>query len=579
MINKELTWQGLLPDFTPYETILTSSATLPPYSLADIQPRLFDSMQRFVAENSRTRFMFIKADENEFYLKTFASAIEPLLTETHSIVGDYQLSDDHSTLSWNSELHGKFSATHNIAWREWIEPEQLFGFITSKQQAIPGLLHKINGGILLLSARTLLAQPLMWARLKQMITQQRFEWLPLSELQALPFVADASPLDLKLIIIGDRLSLEELEFAEPELFERALYGEYESLMFFEDEQQLTLWMSYVNTLIAEHQLPKIASNGWAALLTQATRYCEDQYTLPFDALWLLRRLTDAAHYKNDQSLLDNNAFTQARENRLWRHQYLSERGQDDILQEQILIKTEGEVIGQINGLSVLQFPGHPEPIGEPSRITCVAHLGDGEFVDVERKAELGGNIHAKGMLIMQAYLNYELKLDQPQPFSASIVFEQSYGEVDGDSASLAELCALISALALQPIDQQIAVTGAVDQFGYVQPIGGVNEKIEGFFDICFQRQLTGQQGVIIPMANVRHLSLKNEVIDAVKNEQFHIWPVEHVAQAITLLTRQPYYEQQSEEESEHLLAIIQERINQINNHEKPKFPWFLRWLG
>lgn len=114
-------------------------------------------------------------------------------------------------------------------------------------------------------------------------------------------------------------------------------------------------MSYVNTLIAEHQLPKIASNGWAALLTQATRYCEDQYTLPFDALWLLRRLTDAAHYKNDQGLLDNNAFTQARENRLWRHQYLSERGQDDILQEQILIKTEGEVIGQINGLSVLQF--------------------------------------------------------------------------------------------------------------------------------------------------------------------------------------------------------------------------------
>lgn len=136
MINKELTWQGLLPDLTPYETILTSSATFPPSSLADIQPRLFDSMQRFVAENSRTRFMFIKADENEFYLKTFASAIEPLLTKTHSIVGDYQLSDDHSTLSWNNELHGKFSATHNIAWREWIEPEQLFGFITSKQQAI-----------------------------------------------------------------------------------------------------------------------------------------------------------------------------------------------------------------------------------------------------------------------------------------------------------------------------------------------------------------------------------------------------------------------------------------------------------
>lgn len=180
---------------------------------------------------------------------------------------------------------------------------------------------------------------------------------------------------------------------------------------------------------------------------------------------------------------------------------------------------------------------------------------------------------------MQAYLNYELKLEQPQPFSASIVFEQSYGEVDGDSASLAELCALISALALQPIDQQIAVTGAVDQFGYVQPIGGVNEKIEGFYDICAQRGLTGQQGVIIPMANVRHLCVKEAVVNAVQEGQFHIWPVEHVAQAITLLTNQPYFEQQAEGDNVHLLALIQERINQANSPEKPKLPWFLKWLG
>ncbi|WP_048606618.1 S16 family serine protease, partial [Providencia rettgeri] len=259
--------------------------------------------------------------------------------------------------------------------------------------------------------------------------------------------------------------------------------------------------------------------------------------------------------------------------------FLMERTQDDILQEQIFVKTEGEVIGQVNGLSVLQYPGHPEAIGEPSRITCVAHLGDGEFTDVERKAELGGNIHAKGMMIMQAYLNYELKLEQPQPFSASIVFEQSYGEVDGDSASLAELCALISALSLQPIDQQIAITGAVDQFGYVQPIGGVNEKIEGFFDICAKRGLTGEQGVIIPMANIRHLCTKAEVVSAVQEGQFHIWPVEHVAQAITLLTKQPYFEQQAEEENVHLLALIQERINQANAPDKARLPWFLKWMS
>ncbi|EEG83801.1 hypothetical protein PROPEN_04572 [Proteus penneri ATCC 35198] len=255
-----------------------------------------------------------------------------------------------------------------------------------------------------------------------------------------------------------------------------------------------------------------------------------------------------------------------------------ERSRDEILQDQVMIQTEGEAIGQINGLSVLDYPGYPDLIGEPTRITCVAHIGDGEFTDVERKAELGGNIHAKGMMIMQAYLNSELRLDQPQPFSTSIVFEQSYGEVDGDSASLAELCAFISTLAQQPIDQQIAVTGAVDQFGQVQPIGGVNQKIEGFFDICQQRGLTGAQGVIIPLANIRHLVLNENVQQAVKEEKFHIWPVTHVAEAITLLTRQPYYEEQCEPEQSdsHLLAVIHDRITLANNQDRPKLPWFLR---
>ncbi|MEY1474270.1 Lon protease family protein, partial [Providencia manganoxydans] len=170
-------------------------------------------------------------------------------------------------------------------------------------------------------------------------------------------------------------------------------------------------------------------DGWLPFIQQAVRYCEDKFNLPLDNLWLVRSLVDASHYHVNH-LLTQESFNQANENRQWRHSFLAERTQDDILQEQIFVKTEGEVIGQVNGLSVLQYPGHPDAIGEPSRITCVAHLGDGEFTDVERKAELGGNIHAKGMMIMQAYLNYELKLEQPQPFSASIVFEQSYGEVD-----------------------------------------------------------------------------------------------------------------------------------------------------
>ncbi|EML1935416.1 Lon protease family protein [Providencia stuartii] len=578
MISQELTWQGLTPDLTPYLATFVSSDTLTPATLSEIQPRLFNSIERFIKENSRTRFMFIKSEQSEHYLQVFSEAISPLLTQFSPIKGDYQLTDNKLAFKWHPEIDGRFSSQTKIAYRDWIEPEQLFGYITASLHLVPGLLHQINGGVLILSASSLIAQPLMWQRLQNMVARRQLEWLPFSDNQPLPIEIDAQPLDIKLIIVGDRLELEEFEYIDSELFENAIYGEYEPIMFFDDKEQLVLWMRYIKSLIDANHLPEIASDGWMTFITQATRFCEDKFNLPLDSQWLIRKLTDASHYQID-NMMGDEAFKQALENRLWRHSFLSERSQDDILQEQVFIRTEGEVIGQINGLSVLQYPGHPEALGEPSRITCVAHLGDGEFVDVERKAELGGNIHAKGMMIMQAYLNYELKLEQPQPFSASIVFEQSYGEVDGDSASLAELCALISALALQPIDQQIAVTGAVDQFGYVQPIGGVNEKIEGFFDICAQRHLTGQQGVIIPMANVRHLCLNQTVVDAVKEGQFHIWPVEHVAQAITLLTKQAYFEQQAEGDNVHLLALIQERINQANSPEKPKLPWFLKWLG
>ncbi|MCX9108351.1 Lon protease family protein [Providencia rettgeri] len=578
MISQELTWQGLIPNLSSFQTKFVSSETLTPAILSDIQPRLSDGIQHFVDEFAQTRFMFIKSDESEAYLSLYANAITPLLAEINTIDGDYQLSEDNRLFQWKNGVKSRFSSREKIAYRNWIEPEQLFGYVTPSLNLVPGLLHQINGGVLVIAASALINQPLMWARLKNMVNRQQFEWLPYSENQPLPIEIEPQPLELKVIIVGDRLALEEFEFTAPELFSCAIYGEYEPVMFFEDEEQLALWMRYIKSIIDSNKLPNISPDGWLPFIQQAIRYCEDKFNLPLDILWLVRSLVDASHYHVNH-LLTQESFNRANENRQWRHSFLAERTQDDILQEQIFVKTEGEVIGQVNGLSVLQYPGHPDAIGEPSRITCVAHLGDGEFTDVERKAELGGNIHAKGMMIMQAYLNYELKLEQPQPFSASIVFEQSYGEVDGDSASLAELCALISALALQPIDQQIAITGAVDQFGYVQPIGGVNEKIEGFFDICEKRGLTGNQGVIIPMANVRHLCTKSAVVEAVQEGQFHIWPVEHVAQAITLLTKQPYFEQQAEEENVHLLALIQERINQANSPDKTRLPWFLKWIS
>ncbi|PHM31839.1 ATP-dependent protease LA [Xenorhabdus szentirmaii DSM 16338] len=543
--------------------------------MAEVQPRLHNGLSLFCQANFHQPFMLLKAEESDVYLSLFSEMVSSLLPEDHpNIGGYYQI--DHQTITWHSSGEGFFAPTERVAYREWIEPEQLFGNIYSHQgilQLQPGLIHQVNGGVLILPIRTLLSQPLMWVRLKQMITQRRFDWLSHDENRSLPLPVPSMELNLRLLLVGDRLSLEELQSIEPELTSNALYSEFELDMPFHEEDDLSLWCRHVNEMTQKQNLPSLSAEAWPELLKQATRYSDDQLSLPLDVQWLQQKLKIAANYQQENQITAA-ALKQAEENRIWRHGYLSERSMDEILKGQILIRTEGSVIGQVNGLSVLEYPGHPDPMGEPSRISCVAHLGDGEFIDVERKVELGGNIHAKGMMIMQAYLISELKLDQPQPFSASIVFEQSYGEVDGDSASLAELCALISALSQQPLDQQIAVTGAVDQFGYVQPIGGVNEKVEGFFRLCHYRGLTGHQGVIIPMTNVQHLCLNQDVVNAVKNGQFHIWAVEHVSEAASLLTGIPYYDPQQE----HLLAMINERITQANNQERPRSPWFLRWL-
>lgn len=209
------------------------------------------------------------------------------------------------------------------------------------------------------------------------------------------------------------------------------------------------------------------------------RYTEDQHYLPLGVMWHSQLLALASQYSN-ASVIEFDDIDKAIDDKYYRESYLPQRAVDDILDGQVIIETTGEQVGQINGLTVIDMAGHPVSYGEPARISCVIHFGDGDISDVERKAELGGNLHAKGMMIMQAFVSSALNLDEPLPYSASIVFEQSYSEVDGDSASLAELCCLVSALSESPVNQQIAVTGAVDQFGRVQAVGGLNEKIEGF---------------------------------------------------------------------------------------------------
>ncbi|HAD0256522.1 TPA_asm: Lon protease family protein [Salmonella enterica subsp. enterica serovar Typhimurium] len=523
--------------------------------------------------------MLTKAPEEQEYLTLLSDAVRALQTDAGQLTGGHYDVSGH-TVHYRAAQNAQdnFATVTQVVSADWVEAEQLFGCLRQYNGDItlqPGLVHQANGGVLIISLRTLLAQPLLWMRLKAIVSRERFDWVAFDESRPLPVSVPSMPLKLKVILVGERESLADFQEMEPELAEQAIYSEFEDNLQIADAEAMTLWCQWVTHIALRDNLPPPAPDAWPVLIREAVRYTGEQDTLPLCPLWIARQFKEASPLcEGDTCGAEALSLMLAR--REWREGFLAERMQDEILQEQILIETEGERVGQINALSVIEFPGHPRAFGEPSRISCVVHIGDGEFNDIERKAELGGNIHAKGMMIMQAFLMSELQLEQQIPFSASLTFEQSYSEVDGDSASMAELCALISALANVPVNQNIAITGSVDQFGRAQPVGGLNEKIEGFFAICEQRELNGKQGVIIPAANVRHLSLKSELLQAVKEEKFTIWAVDDVTDALPLLLNLVW----DGEGQTTLMQTIQERIAQATQQEgRHRFPWPLRWLN
>lgn len=576
LTSTQLTWQALQPDSTRYQSIFSTVSLEECDSLAAVQPRLLNALAHLHHQTQGFPLLLLRSQENSDYLACIAAAAQRFQPEETVLYGgDYHIMGDTVTLLPPTDAARPFTSQGGVHFADWIETEQLFGCVRQYKDRIqlePGLLHRANGGTLILSINTLLAQPLLWLRLRKAVEQGRFEWFSQDERQPLPVTVPPLPLQLRLVLCGDRDALASFQELDVEAHEMALYSEFEENLQVLGEEEMTAWCQWTLTQAEQAGLAMPEADFWPVLINEAVRMTGDQDTLPLCPRWLRRQLQEAALHGEQ---IDAAALKEALETRQWRESFLMDRMRDEILLNQIMIETEGEVVGQINGLSVIEFPGHPRPWGEPSRITCVVHPGDGEFTDVERKAELGGNIHAKGMMIMQAYLIAELELDQQLPFSASLVFEQSYSEVDGDSASLAELCALISALANQPLTQQIAVTGSVDQFGNVQPVGGLNEKIEGFFHICQSRELTGKQGVILPASNVRHLSLSQEVTDAVAQGQFHIWAIERVDEALPLLTGIAW----QSESGESLLNTIQERITQLNQQDARPRPWPLRWLN
>lgn len=487
----------------------------------------FDAMQKDIRENVD---VFVKQEtSNE------EAGIEDNLLKRYQI----------NLVVDNSQCHGAPIIYENLPNHQTllgcVENMAMMGALVTDFSLIKaGAVHRANGGYLIIDAEQLLMQPFGWEGLKRALKSKEVRFDTLERIYSL--VATVSlepepiPLDLKVVLLGDRHLYYMLYEMDPEFA-----GLFKIVADFEEHMPRTadndlLFARMMASTIETEKLLQLDRSAVARVIEHSARSIEDSYKFSLhlgDMTDLLREssfLAQQAEAK-DVSREHVQQAINLREHRLDRL-----RGQihDQIDRQVIDIDVTGNQIGQVNALSVMSLAGFS--FGQPSRVTASARFGDDNIVDIEREVDLGGDIHAKGVLILSGYLGTSYAADSPLSMSASIVFEQNYGEVDGDSATVAELCALLSSIAGVSLKQSIALTGSMNQHGDVQAIGGVNEKIEGFFDICQRNGLTGKQGVIIPASNMQHLMLRQDVISAVEQDKFHIHAINHVSDAITLLS-------------------------------------------
>ena len=407
----------------------------------------------------------------------------------------------------------------------------------------PGALHRANGGYLLLDAEKLLENPLAWEALKRALRARevRIESLEyqLGLASTISLEPEPMPIDLKVVLVGDRFLFYELKEFDPEfslLFKVAADFSEELPRGRENEHYYARMLA---SLQRKEQLRPITRDGVERILEEAARRTGEggRLSLHLDSLLDLLREADYQAARKGLSQVAREQVLAALEAQRRRLGQPRERLQEAILKGIIRIDTAGVQLAQVNALTYME--AGDLAFGAPSRVSATARLGSGEFIDIERETELGGPIHTKGVMILTAYLGARYARHQPLPVVATLVFEQSYGMVEGDSASAAELCALLSSLGDLPLRQSFAVTGSVNQHGQMQAVGGICEKIEGFFDICREKGLDGSHGVIIPAINVADLMLREELVEAARKGLFHVHAVDHVEQAMELLTGLP----------------------------------------
>jgi lon-related putative ATP-dependent protease len=449
---------------------------------------------------------------------------------------------DHSQVNGAPVIYEDHPIVQNLVGR--IEyTAQMGALVTDFNLIKAGALHRANGGYLILEARKVLLQPFAWEELKRALRSQEIRLEALGQMLSLISTVSVEPepipLDVKVVLLGERLlyyMLYELDPDFGELFKVA--ADFEEQIDRTVDNHL-LYARMIGTLARKEGLQPFDRGAVARVIEQSARIAGDAEKLSTHWRSIADLLREADYWAGEvgHQVVGVADVQRAIDAQIHRADRVRERVQEEIRRGTLLIETQGAKVGQVNGLSVVMLGQFA--FGRPSRITARVRLGRGEVVDIEREVALGGPIHSKGVLILSGYLGARYARDRPLSLAASLVFEQSYSGVEGDSASSAELYALLSALADLPIRQSLAVTGSVNQHGQVQAIGGVNEKIEGFFDVCRAQGLRGEQGVLIPASNVKHLMLRHDVVDAVAAGQFHVFPVETVDQGIERLTGIP----------------------------------------
>uniref|UniRef100_A0A831T8Y0 endopeptidase La n=2 Tax=Thermorudis TaxID=1649508 RepID=A0A831T8Y0_9BACT len=450
---------------------------------------------------------------------------------------------DNSTLDGAPVIFERNPSYYNLLGR--IDYRAAFGaMVTDFSQIRPGALHRANGGFLVLNISDVLRNPFAWEGLKRALLSQQIviENLGAQLLSPVPTAAlrpQPIPLDVKVVLIGTPL-LYYLMSALDEDFEELfrVRADFAPDMDWNEEHALD-YAAFISRCVRDGGLRHFDRGAVARVIEYGARIVEHQRKLSLQLLEISNLVAEASYWagKANRELVTAEDVDRAIEQKEYRSNLVEERIRELIAEGTLQIETEGVRIGQINGLSYIQLGDYA--FGRPTRVTARVSLGRGAVVSIEREIALSGPIHSKGFLILSNYLAGTYAQDFPLSISASITFEQAYEEVEGDSASSTELYALLSALSGLELKQGIAVTGSVNQHGEIQAVGGVNEKIEGFYAVCKVKGLTGEQGVIIPAANAQHLMLKDEVVEAVREGRFHVWAVRTVDEGIEILTGVP----------------------------------------